>query len=278
MIKLSFTKGIPIATINEGKFKGLTINIFNPNNEFNQFISEKDSNKVFNQLEKGIMSLRKGEYIKDDGIFLFDGNIFPIPPTGELTDRLVVSGPTHCGKSTFIGLWGKEYKKLNKKKDIILLSNHKEDPKLDFLKPIRIDLNELVEEKPELEVFKNSLVIFDDADNGTDKNINKTVRLLENNLLQNGRKQGISVAITSHLMNDREHMRIILNDTNYVIFFPGGGAARHSIEYNLKHYVGLSIKHINRILDDPYIKQSEWVCIKKTYPMAVIYKYGVYLI
>ncbi len=278
MIKLSFTKGVPVAIIREGKFKDLPINIYNPNYEFNQYIDKKETNQIMRKLDFGLNHLNKGEKIKDDEIFLLDGNILPIPPFNKLTDRLVISGPTHCGKSTFIGIWGKEYKKLNPKNEIFLFSNHKVDDKLDFLKPQRFKLEELLEVKPEVEWFKDSLVIFDDADNGSDKKINNVVRQLENNLLQNGRKYGISVAITSHLMNDREHMRIILNDTNYVIFFPGGGAARHSIEYNLKQYVGLSPKQINRIFDDPYIKMSEWICIKKTFPMAVIYKYGIYLL
>ncbi len=264
MATLSFSKGIPIARIDGGKYNKKIVHIFDPDKDNHKHLENEDysSDEEMDATEFYFPKIR----LIDKGI------IVPLPSIER--ECGYITGPSGSGKSTVMGVYGTEYKKKNKKKDIILFSNHKEDEALDHLKPTRIEINnDLIDDPISMEELKNSLVIFDDATNGSDKKINDAVLKLQENLLENGRKQNIHVLISNHLASDYKNTRKILNECNSIVFFPAAGAT-HNISYVLRQYFGLDNKNIKQLLKLP----SRWVMFRKNYPQCVLYQKGVFLL
>ena len=130
----------------------------------------------------------------------------------------------------------------------------------------------MVDDPISLDELANSLVVFDDIDQITDKNIQNAVWNLRDRILEVGRSKGISICVVAHQITNYKQSRICLNESDYVVFFPKSGAS-YQIKYFLKNYGGLEKVNINKIMNLP----SRSVILKKTYPLAVIYNTGVYI-
>jgi len=201
------------------------------------------------------------------------GNFFPIP-TLNTRQVIYITGPSGCGKSHWAAEYTKLYKKIFPKNDIFLFSNVAKDLVLDNLKVKRIPIDErLVEDPILIEDMENCLVLFDDCDTVGNKNIERALLKLQNDVLQLGRHQSIYCIITYHLGTSGNKTRTMLNESTGVVIYPMGGN-RHIMKSILGTYCGLDKTQIDKIFN----LKSRWVYVNKQYPMYVISDKKMYLL
>lgn len=224
-------------------------------------------NDIYKDAKNILSEKAKKEFV------LHDGEIIPIPRI-ESTSRVYVCGPTGSGKSVFTAKYSEEFKKIYPKRKIFVFSDVDKDAVIDKLKPIRIKLdNEIVDNPIHADEVKDSLCIFDDIDSIQNKKVSDAICSFRDALLKRGRHENVNVVVTGHQVTNYKDTRTILNECNYVCFFPKSGST-HGIKYMLKTYMGMNLDQINRIFELP----SRWVCIHKNYPLFVLYSNGCYLI
>jgi hypothetical protein len=210
---------------------------------------------------------------KNKEIIIHEGEVVPVP-TFNTRECIYVAGPSGSGKSTYLSNYAKEYKNLFPRNNIYLFSRVADDKCLDDLNPTRILMNEeMVEDPINPNELANSLVIFDDTDTIPEGKLKKALIALKNDLLETGRHENVHVAITSHLLTNYRDTRTVLNETHSITLFPCGGST-YAIRYCLKTHCGFDNKEVAKIIKLP----SRWVTIKKTFPQAVLYSKGVYLV
>ena len=241
--------GRPIAHVDSGRFKNQIISL----------ISEPDDSKTCLSVPE---------------IALKDGKIQPIMNTGE-RQVCYIAGPSGSGKSHYAANLIKTFKKVFPKKDVFLFSrtSYKDDPAYAKLKPIQIEIdNSLIEDPIDItELQGGCLIIFDDCNTIPDEDLKKAVMKLMEDIMEVGRKLGIYIIITNHLVvpNERKFSRTVLNEMQSLTFYPKSGSA-HQIETCLKKYFGLATKMIRKIMD----LNSRWVTIHKNYPQFILHEHG----
>lgn len=200
----------------------------------------------------------------------------PVPNTKTERQILYITGQSGSGKSYYTQAWGNEYKKLYPKRDVFLFSSLDDDSSIDKIKGIRrvnIKSPEFLTDELSAEDFRESLVIFDDTDVITNKQIRNKVNSILASLLETGRHFGASVIYTSHLPCAGNDTKRILNESHQITFFPKSLGGR-SLKYLLDSYLGLDKDQIKKIKS----LDSRWVTVTKTYPQVVISEKETYTI
>jgi hypothetical protein len=201
------------------------------------------------------------------------GGSFTLHPS-ETPERVYVAGPSGAGKSTITAMYVREWCEMHPDQPVYLFSTHDGEKAYEELPITQIALDEdFLEEPPGLDELKNSLTIFDDTDNLQDKNLQKAVQAVNNDLLANGRKYGISTITLNHQISDYSRTRTQLNEANRVVVFPSAGGSYH-INRFLTVYAGFDKTQIKRFLDT----NSRWACLGTTLPGYVITENEVYLV
>ena len=197
---------------------------------------------------------------------LKDGQKFvPYPDPKPSLERQIgyITGPSGSGKSTYCKMYLKEWKKQHKDKPIYLFSSLTEDKSIDEVKPLRIDLNTLVEEPLNInEIDEGALIMFDDIDNISNKRIRDAVYSVLNNILEIGRHRKLWCLITNHLPTLGRDGRKILNECHFVVYFPKSGSNGVNMKRLLVDYLGLDNKFMPKMKKE----KTRWVTIFKTYP------------
>jgi hypothetical protein len=222
----------------------------------------KEASKDLNNLSKYMIKLH-------------DGLLQPLPSEDDnVADHVFITAPTGAGKSTFMGAYSNEIKKLFPDKDVYIFSSFDEDKPLDKLDPTRIDLEdpEFLEEPINKKELSNSICIFDDIDT-LPKEVSKVAQALRNDLLQCGRKEGIRVLASSHQIMNYRQTRDLLNSCQKIVIFPGDTIHHHKMRF-LREYCGLDKKCAQFLLKIP----TRWLLINKTSPMHCIHEHGVVLL
>lgn len=250
-MSFSFTKGFPVAKIHNGKFDGEILGVLD------------DVKKVS---EKEMIS-------RDIDFKNAGGTLFPLPnPDDEFGARIYISGPTGSGKSFWCYQYGLLYKELFPKNPIYLFSKLKKDKSIDKLDPIRILLDESILENPiDPSEIGEALVIFDDIDAIQDDKIRKHIQKFRNDLLECGRHEKIYTLNTAHKTLGGVKTQQMLLDTDSVVLFPKSGATAEIKNY-LKRYAGFDTPTINKIM----ALNTRWICIRKIYPMIIMYEEGAF--
>ena len=202
-------------------------------------------------------------------------DIFPsVDPKSE---RILVSGPSGAGKSTWVGEYGRLYRKKFPKRPIYVISSITKDASLDRLNPIRIDINFFndpdVEIDPE-ETFTKSLVIYDDVDTICDSNLRKAVLAQRDFMLEQSRHYETHMIATTHILMNGQATRRLLNEGSKYVVFPNSNSFQ--ITNFLKRYIGLQQRSIDRFINED--RDSRWKLISRDYPLYVISKKSVYAI
>lgn len=196
-----------------------------------------------------------------------DSQFQPIPsPDAKTRQVFYVAGQSGSGKSYFARGIAENYKKLYPEREIYLISKLQEDETLDKMKigkPKRISLQSLVDDPPDLEEFKECLVIFDDWDT-LDKPFFKVVHKLIEDLAIMGRHTCTSMLILSHYLSNYGSTRLILGEAQFLVLYPLA-TSQKALKYVCEHYGGLDKEDIMGLK-----KRGRWVCIHKNYPSYVI--------
>ena len=124
-----------------------------------------------------------------------------------------------------------------------------------------------------MEEFKNSLVIFDDVDNISDKLLKKKVWAYMNSMLQVGRHHKISMAITFHVSAAGNDTKMIINEATSITWF-GATVGGRNLKYMLDSYLGLDKEQIKKIKK----LNSRWTTVVKTYPKVILSEKDCYIL
>ena len=201
---------------------------------------------------------------------------FQCIPSADPKKRQVwyVAGQSGSGKSYFARGIAESYKKLYPDREVYLISKLNEDETLDkskIAKPKRISLDSLVSDPPELDEFKDCLLIADDFDT-LDKPYDKIVHKLIEDLCIMGRHTNTSMLILSHYLTNYKKTRLILGEANFLVVYPLATSFK-DIKYVAEMYGGLDSEDIVKMK-----KRGRWVCIHKNYPSYVISSHDVNLL
>ena len=202
-----------------------------------------------------------------------DGEYFHIKNCSSKRDCLYICAPNQSGKTTYCSRYLSQFVKDNPEKDIYLFSKIQEDELLDKFDPIRLNIEKFKFRENTLQLFSDSIVIFDDVDQIHDKEVSKKIYNLINSILCEGAHFNINILITNHLLSNYQKTRTILNEVSSITMFPKSGCS-HQMEYVLKNYIGLGKKEIAKIKN----LNTRWVTIFKNYPQLVLHQNGVYLL
>jgi hypothetical protein len=191
-----------------------------------------------------------------------------------------IAGPSGSGKSTMAANMIKDYLKVHPEAEFYVFSrtDTRTDPAYKGLKINQISMDEKLLNNPidiEKELSERSILLFDDCNTIQNKQLKDYVDHLMSDIMEVGRKLGITIIMTNHLVipNERKMARTCLNEMQTMTVFPKSGSSQQ-ISYALKTYFGLSKTQINNILQLP----SRWVQIIKSFPMTVIHEKGAYIL
>lgn len=239
--------------------------------------SSSDDEEYAKILGGDIKKLAKGQlpYIELNG----EEKMIPIPlihkEDEEARDNVYNFGPEGSGKSSWTAKFIKQYKAMYPKSKFYLFSGLDSDKVLDDLNPIRIKIDKKLVDKPmEISDFPiNSIVVFDDIDTISDKNIKKEVLKIRDKLLEKGRHRSISVISITHNPTTGNDTKLSLLESNSIVLYPRGGDTYH-MDTVLKKYLGYDKKAIDKIKK----LKSRWAQCHKRYPKFVLHELGCFLI
>tara|TARA_R110000737_G_scaffold14708_1_gene30802 strand:- start:1537 stop:2469 length:933 start_codon:yes stop_codon:yes gene_type:complete len=197
--------------------------------------------------------------------------VFPIPQ--KFSERIYVPAPSGSGKSTFIGEYLKQLRILYPNRKIVIFSRVEHDEPLDRFKNMeRVELVEFAKSPPEVENFKNDILIFDDIDTILNKGIVRVLRNFRDDVLEVGRHFNITCISTSHIITNFHATRTLINEAQAIVVFPKGGSFGQ-IKGFLDRYMGFDKELIEAIRQMP----TRWIYIHKEYPQYIIHEKGAIL-
>jgi hypothetical protein len=191
-------------------------------------------------------------------------------------DREVIYmfGKSGSGKSILTRKYIKEYLLEFPDNDIFLFSLKNEDVAFDDFENLhRIPLEERVLKAVDLDTLKNSIVIFDDTESEHKEAWVKEITRIKDDIVQRGRSLRIFCIITTHMASNFNKTRVILNEADKIVSFPGRVSNSH-FKYLFAKHCGVDNTNIKRMLQ----LRSRWVCFDRNYPMNVVHENGAFAI
>lgn len=164
-------------------------------------------------------------------------------------DVIYISGPSGSGKSYWAARYVEEYHKMYRKNSIVLITPKPagEDKAFDSLKYIkRLILEENTFDKIDLDMCRNSLVIFDDWE-GLPSDIRSSVFEFQKLIQSVGRSYGISIVVINHLSCNFHQTRLTISESNIIVIFPRWKTARSGYTRLLKTYCSFNKDQLERI-------------------------------
>lgn len=224
-------------------------------------LAEKDAavKSVYEKMVKDATS--------DKMIELDDEGIFELLPSCDPSKREVwyIAGQSGSGKSWVAKQLAHYYHKINPDRGVYLVSKLNEDATLDALKFLkRINIQSFVDDYPDLDEFKDCMVIFDDYDTLTgdaEKVINKIV----DDLAIMGRHTNTTMLCLSHYLTNYKKTRLLLNEATHIVVYPLS-TSYHALRYLLKNYVGVDEEDLKRQRK----LGSRWLMYSKGFPQYMI--------
>jgi hypothetical protein len=150
-------------------------------------------------------------------------------------------------------------------REVYLISKLKEDATLDALKFLkRLNIQSFIDDYPDLDEFKDCMVIMDDYDTLTG-DAEKVVLKLVDDIAIMGRHTNTSMLCLSHYLTNYKKTRLILTEATHIVVYPQS-TSYHAMRYLLKNQVGLDEEDLKR-----YRKfGSRWICFVKGFPTMMI--------
>jgi hypothetical protein len=206
------------------------------------------------------MSSDKKVGLDDDGLF----ELLP-SPNPEKREVWYIAGASGSGKSYIARGLAFYYKKLFPDRQVYLVSKLDEDSTLDalpFLK--RILVQSFVDDYPDLEEFKDCMVIFDDYDTLTG-DAEKVITKIVDDLAIMGRHTNTTILCLSHYLTNYKKTRLLLNEATHIVVYPLS-TSYHALRYLIKNYVGVDEEDLKRQRK----LGSRWLMYSKGFPQYMI--------
>ena len=207
-------------------------------------------------------------------------NFFPyIDPGPNQNIRIAVFGASGSGKSTWIGLALDEilHNKLPGVKQIYIISDVGHDPVFDDQRrriPLkRLNCRSEAIVQVQAEMLKDSLIIFDDIERISHKQIRTHILNLRANCLENGRHYNQkAIFCVSHNALGGAINSALKSEMNALVVFPAF-LQYHQLKTILSKYVGLSNEQINFVKN----LDSRWAYINIHPVPYCIFQQGIKL-
>jgi hypothetical protein len=240
-----------LARLEEARDKGL---------EVDQLIGETALGK---QLYERIIS--DGVASKDVEL---ESGAFELLPSPDPLKREIwyIAGASGSGKSYIAKGLGEYYQKLFPDRSVYLISKLSEDAgSLDKMKPKpkRINIQSLIDDYPDLEEFRNCMIIMDDYDTFTGP-ADKVVHKLIDDIATMGRHTNTTMLCLSHYLTNYKKTRLLLNEASHLVIYPMA-TSYHALSYLLKTHIGMNKDDIRDLK-----KMGRWICIFKNFPQYLI--------
>jgi hypothetical protein len=218
-------------------------------------------------LGKGLYDRILHDAAKATSVDLPDESQFQLVPSPDPTKREVfyIAGASGSGKSYIAKGIAECYKKLFPDRECYLISKLAEDSTLDALKFLkRVNIQSFIDDYPELDEFKDCLVIFDDYDTLTG-NAEKVVGKLIDDLATMGRHTNTTMLCLSHYLTNYKKTRLLLTEATHLVVYPQS-TSFHALRYLLKNQIGIDEDDLKR-----YRKfGSRWLCFIKGFPTMMV--------
>jgi hypothetical protein len=130
-------------------------------------------------------------------------------------------------------------------------------------KPKRINVETLISDYPEINEFKDSMIIFDDYDT-FEGQLGKVVQQLIDDLAIQGRHSNTTMLCLTHYITNYKKTRLLLNEATHFIVYPQA-TSFSALKYLLGTHIGLNKDEIQNLK-----KLGRWCCISKNYPQYLI--------
>ncbi len=230
-------------------------------------ISKNDLKELLGRDDDSYLSAnnQKFQYWEKDVMFM--------PTLDKERELIYVFGPSGSGKSYLSKMYAILYKKFNKGNDVFVLSHVKNDPSFEGMKYQHIPINKEILDNTDLDTFKDSLVIFDDTDTPKDKEMQKIIDSLKDDIAQRGRHHNISAIFTTHMACNFMRTRVLLSECDKFVIFPGSGGNKQQ-EYMVCNYGGMPKSFFNNLKS----YKSRWLMFNVRYPNYVVHQTGVELL
>jgi len=206
------------------------------------------------------------------------GSNFNLIPSknGKKREVWYIAGASGSGKSHIAKGVAERYMKQFPDRDVYLVSKLEEDETLDSIKGrkcIRLKVDKLAAEPiKDLDLLKDSLIIFDDYDTILGKD-GKAVHQLIDDIAIMGRHHNITMLCLTHYLTNYAKTRLLLTEATHIVVYPLSTGA-HALNYLLKTYLGLEKEEISRIRKGG----SRWVMLYKNYPNYCVMETEAFLL
>jgi len=224
-----------------------------------KFIGSGEAKEVYDKIVK--------ESKSDKIIELDDGGMFELLPSPDPKRREVwyIAGQSGSGKSYIAKGLAHYYHKLFPERGVYLVSKLNEDSTLDTLKFLkRVNIQSFVDDYPDLEEFKDCMVIFDDYDTLTG-DAEKVITKIVDDLAIMGRHTNTTMLCLSHYLTNYKKTRLLLNEATHIVVYPLS-TSYHALRYLLKNYVGVDEEDLKRQRK----LGSRWLAYAKGFPQFMI--------
>jgi hypothetical protein len=203
----------------------------------------------------------------DKNIELDDEGTFELLPSPDPKKREVwyIAGQSGSGKSWIARQLADYYHRLFPDRGVYLVSKLTKDETLDALKFLkRINIQSFIDDYPELDEFKDCMVIWDDYDTLTG-DAEKVVLKIIDDLAIMGRHTNTTMLCLSHFLTNYKKTRLLLNEATHIVVYPLS-TSFHALRYLLKNYVGVDEEDLKRHRK----LGSRWLMYSKGFPQYMI--------
>jgi hypothetical protein len=201
-----------------------------------------------------------------------DGEIMPVLYKNGIS-RVFIAGPTKSGKSYLLNkILGET------DRPIYFFSRLEHDDSIDNENIRRINCQKFKEKDCDIDMkeFKDGIIVFDDAETFSDKNITKNLSTLRDGFLETGRHYVPAVLSTSHFLCNGMKTRQSLLESNCIIVFPRSGGLKYQFINYLKDRMAFNRNQISEITK--LIPTTRWIAIYNEHPTTLISQHTVEII
>jgi hypothetical protein len=226
------------------------------------YLYEKGGEECKDTKARGGMNKKTEIKLPPDCAFL----LLPSPKKDK-REIFYIAGASGSGKSYQVRGLAERYKKLFPERDIYLITKLPEDETLDTMKtgkPKRVKIETLLDNPIEdIGIFKDSMVIFDDADT-IEGALGKAVQLLIDDIASMGRHHNITMCVATHYLTNYKKTRLLLNEASHFIVYPQA-TSYHALKHLLSNHIGMESDDVKKLKT-----LGRWVMIKKGYPQLLV--------